>query len=313
MNRITEVGIDVSKDSLEIRCAQNTRSIENQAPNIHSLAGELPAGTVVHMEATGGYERLARTILMSYGHVVHVHNPRKTRRLADAMNVSAKTDKIDAKFLQEQGHKLPPTRVKALEHEKLTDISRSIQRLKESIAGHKKYMRQRWLDEQIVSAFRQVVRVMEIQVKELEKAFVKVVRQSSLNDLYELALTVPGVGEGLARVAVSELDQNLERLTGPQACAYAGIAPLDNSSGKRDGIRHIGKGNHRLKAALYMPAVSALRNQSWARELYARLIAKGRCHQQAIIAVMRRILMRVVTVLKRGFPWQENPIQPLTS
>ena len=48
-----------------------------------------------------------------------------------------------------------------------------------------------------------------------------------------------------------------------------------------------------------MPALSAVRHQAWAKALYARLRAKGRTHQQAIVAVMRKLLHGIWIVLQR--------------
>ena len=56
-----------------------------------------------------------------------------------------------------------------------------------------------------------------------------------------------------------------------------------------------------------MPALACLAAQGWAGELYRRLSAKGRAHRQALVAVMRRRLVRIVAVLKRGTPWEERP------
>ena len=82
---------------------------------------------------------------------------------------------------------------------------------------------------------------------------------------------------------------------------------MDRSSGKHNPPARLGRGNTHLKAALYMPAVTALRREEWAKNLYARLRQKGRTHDQAIVPIMRRLLTRVVVVLKRGTPWEDEP------
>ncbi len=123
-------------------------------------------------------------------------------------------------------------------------------------------------------------------------------------------MSVPGVGPVTACAVVAELPDDLSGVSTAQAAAYAGLAPLDDSSGKRDGPKTVGRGNARLKAALYMPALGLVRRPGWARDLYTRLKDKGRRHQAAIVAVMRKLLTRVVAVLKRGTPWQENTTAP---
>ena len=82
---------------------------------------------------------------------------------------------------------------------------------------------------------------------------------------------------------------------------------MDDSSGKRTGPARVGRGNPRLKKGLYMSAVTAISHREWAKSLYARLMAKGKTHDQAMVAIMRRILLRVVCVIHRGSTWQVEP------
>ena len=312
MNIISEVGIDASKDTLEISVSdKKTKTITNSSASVHGLAKSLPEKSVIHIEATGGFERLARRILVKHGHIVYVHNPKKTRRLADALAVNAKTDSIDAKFLREHGSKLPATRSKTDQHEGLTDLSRTIDGLKDDIAGYRKTIQHEWLSNAIVECYQAIIQAMAAEVLRLERLFVREVRQSSLKDKYEQVLSIPSIGPACARVCVCELPEDLENLTGAQASSYCGIAPLDNSSGKKNGPRKIGPGNMHLKAALYMPAIVAIRHQDWARTLYYSLKDKGRKHQQAIVAIMRRLLLRAFAVMKRGYGWREN-LQEMT-
>src|SRR5688572_29257430 len=95
-----QVGIDVDKSSLvfSIESGKPFR-IDNAEDAIRSCAGRLPAGSQIHLEASGGYERLVRRILEEAGFPVHVHNPLKTRRLAQARGTRAKTDPLDAQAL----------------------------------------------------------------------------------------------------------------------------------------------------------------------------------------------------------------------
>ena len=62
-----------------------------------------------------------------------------------------------------------------------------------------------------------------------------------------------------------------------------------------------------LKAALYMPALNVMSRQQWANDTYKRLRAKGLEHQQAIVPIMRKLLLQIVAVLKRRTPWQGVP------
>jgi hypothetical protein len=62
-----------------------------------------------------------------------------------------------------------------------------------------------------------------------------------------------------------------------------------------------------LKAALYMPALNVMSRQQWAIDTCKRLRATGLKHQQALVPIMRKLLLRIISVLKRGTPLQGVP------
>ncbi len=58
-----------------------------------------------------------------------------------------------------------------------------------------------------------------------------------------------------------------------------------------------------LKAALYMPAMALVSRNTWGKTCYRNIRSKGLAHQQAIVAVMRKLLLQLVAVLKRQTAW----------
>jgi transposase len=303
-----EVGIDVCKDWLDVSLeGARTFRASNTLAGIDQLEGRIPSGSVIHMESSGGYERLAHRELRSRGHLVRVHNPRKVRRLADVRGLSAKTDDLDARHLSTCGKVLPVRPDKSSQRESLCDISRAIQTLKADSSAYKKRIQTPELEPAVVGVYKELVKALELEIRELEKTFVQRVKGSSLKTKYAHALSVPGIGPVAARVLVSELHEELSGIGSRQVCSYAGLAPMDEASGKTIRASRLRKGNSHLKAAMYMPALTAIAKHQWAKDLYAGLRAKGRNHEQAIVPVMRRMLVRVVVVLKRGSPWQVEP------
>lgn len=111
------VGIDVSKDSLELALddKSKTRFLSNDEQGIAELVATINAGLrtdgvdgtgtaertvgAVVLEATGGFERQAAVALCLAGLPVMVVNPRQARDFAKAMGFLAKTDAIDARVL----------------------------------------------------------------------------------------------------------------------------------------------------------------------------------------------------------------------
>ena len=309
MNSVSpEVGIDISMAELvssvdqgkPFRCANTVEGAEQ-------LADLLPEGSIVHIESSGGYERTVESVLLRRGFEVRMHNPYHARRIAQGRGRKAKTDPIDAKLLSENGHLLPTSAVKSTERKGLTDFSRAIDCIKETIAQYKKRIKMPEFDADAKAAYQHLIDELEDQAKKLELKFKQRIQASSCKSAYELALSVPTVGPVAARSFICELPENLPSATTKQMSSYSGMAPQDESSGKRIGPSRVGKGNGRIKKAAYMCALTAIGREPWARDLYSRLKAKGRTHEQAMVAVMRRILVRVVTVLQRGSPWQGEP------
>jgi transposase len=93
-------------------------------------------------------------------------------------------------------------------------------------------------------------------------------------------------------------------VTREQAAAIAGLAPYDNDSGLRRGLRHIEGGRQRLRKSLYAAALPAV--FYWNAQLkavYRRLIAAGKAHKLALVACARKLLIFVNAVVARGIPW----------
>ena len=88
--------------------------------------------------------------------------------------------------------------------------------------------------------------------------------------------------------------------TAQEAAAYAGLAPREYRWGTSVRKRtHLSKrGNARLRAALYFPAMVACRFNALVRALYLRLLERELCRKAALGAAMRKLLMIAFGVLK---------------
>src|SRR5262245_51462224 len=106
------IGIDVAKDKLDVAVGSQgaLRSLANEAKPLEAFATELEGLNVsgIVLEASGGYEKLAVTVLARRRLPVMVINPRRVRHFAQAEGQAAKTDAIDARMLARFGEKLQP-------------------------------------------------------------------------------------------------------------------------------------------------------------------------------------------------------------
>src|SRR5947207_3508087 len=116
-----------------------------------------------------------------------------------------------------------------------------------------------------------------------------------------------GIGLRTA-VAILVRMPEIGRVSREQAAAIAGLAPYDDDSGQRRGLRHIKGGRQRLRQSLYAAALpAAFYWNTQLKALYKRLIAAGKTHKLVLVACARKLLIFVNTVVARGTPWKSAP------
>ena len=90
--------------------------------------------------------------------------------------------------------------------------------------------------------------------------------------------------------------------------AHAGLSPREYSSGSSVRTRsHISRmGNSRLRKILFLPALSCIHRDNYFTHFYLHLIERGKSKKLAVIAVMRKILLTSMGVLKNQQPFDPN-------
>src|SRR2546423_15455864 len=92
------------------------------------------------------------------------------------------------------------------------------------------------------------------------------------------------------------------------AAAYAGLAPRKYGSGTsvRRRTRLSKAGNARLRKALSLPTLTAIRFNPLLKALFERLVAAGKARMAAVGACMRKLLMIAYGVLKHRTPFDPS-------
>ncbi|WP_264843630.1 IS110 family RNA-guided transposase [Caldinitratiruptor microaerophilus] len=118
-----------------------------------------------------------------------------------------------------------------------------------------------------------------------------------------------GVGITLAATVVSQIG-DIRRFPSRHAFAkYNGTAPAARSSGGR--VRHAARksSNHRLKRAMWLMALAAVRHDPLARAFYDRCRARGLSKLESLKRVARRMSDIVYTVLRSGQPYDRARVE----
>src|SRR3984893_13104301 len=129
---------------------------------------------------------------------------------------------------------------------------------------------------------------------------------SDLRSKRDLLLSISGVGDTLAGVVLAELPGPDVLRSSGEVIAYAGLNPRQHQSGTSvDRATRISKiVTAVLRAALYMPALSAMRYNPAIVPLKTRLKSRSRLKpKQIVVAAMRKLLVLCFGVLKTGKPF----------
>jgi len=120
-----------------------------------------------------------------------------------------------------------------------------------------------------------------------------------------LLTSIEGIGPNTAARLIAELGDPAHFRSPGALAAYVGVVPALSQSGKRKNTRAATTpiGNARLRAALWMPTLTAVRRNPWLRAHYQRLLARGKLPKVALVACMHKLLFAVYSVAKHRRPF----------
>jgi transposase len=91
-----------------------------------------------------------------------------------------------------------------------------------------------------------------------------------------------------------------------QVASLAGLAPMTRQSGHWNGQAFIQGGRNHLRAALYMPAIVAMRFNPDLKAVYDKLRSAGKPAKVAITALMRKLIELANTLVKADRLWVQK-------
>ena len=302
------VGIDVAKAQLDIAVRPSgeqwtaRHDEEGLAATVARLTALAPA--LVALEATGGRELPLAVALATAGVPVAVVNPRQVRDFARAIGQLAKTDALDAQLLARFADVVRPT-PRALPDAEAQALSALLARRRQ-VVGMLVAERQR-LDTALPAVRPRVqshIVWLTEEVAALDAALTAAVEASPLwRARDDLLQGVPGVGPATAFTLLTEVPE-LGHLDRKAIAALVGVAPLACDSGTLRGKRLIWGGRARVRAVLYMAALTASRHNPVIRPFYERLVAAGKPKKVALVACMHKLLTILNAILRHQTPWQ---------
>jgi transposase len=232
------------------------------------------------------------------------------------MGILAKTDKLDAKVMAYFAAKIEPAPrpIQDEASQKLENLLTRRSQISDMIVAEKNRLRQS-RDRIVQGHIGDHIHWLQSELKELEKELKENIRQNpQFEEKVKLLKSMPGVGDTLSYSLIANLGE-MGHLSQREISALVGVAPLNRDSGKQRGRRMIWGGRATVRKALYMPALSAIRCNPVIRDLYTRLVAKGKLKKVALVACMHKMLMIINSMVKNNSPWNyavtRNELSPL--
>jgi len=164
---------------------------------------------------------------------------------------------------------------------------------------------QRWVLGQLLDRYEELQGALAQVNEEIERE-VENCRDPFVAEAVKLLDGIPGVGETVAQVMVSEMGVDMSRFASDKHLAsWAGMCPGNNeSAGKRKSGKTT-KGSQYLRAALVQAAWAASRTkETYLAAQYQRLVKRMGKHK-ALVAVGHSILVMAYFVLLRKQSYQE--------
>jgi len=302
------VGIDCSDARLDVHIhpldiAFAVANDPDGWSELHRRLAEVQA-EIVAVESSGGCERDVSRFLQSKGYSLRLLDPYRVRQFAKASGKLAKNDRIDAAIIALFVATLPTRPVVRHKHlEALVELVTARAQLMEQATAAQNQGRRREdplltrLDARRAKAFQLDVKLIDAQIAKLVQA------DTVLKAKNAILRSMKSVGPVLAHTLIALLPE-LGQLTRKQIASLVGVAPVEDQSGKRHGVRYIQGGRAAVRAPLYMAALVAGTHNPILKAYRDKLREAGKKPKVAIVAVMRKIITTLNAMLRDGKEWK---------
>lgn len=308
------IGIDVSRDWLDIHCLPDGARL--RLPNNdegHTRVATLAAKrlALVGFEATGGQEWRLWSNLEAAGIATRQLPPAQIKAFAASYGTRAKTDRIDAEliarfmaFRPDAGRSLPHGKLRFLRA--LTSKRRQLIETRKRLLMQIKAQTKLGLEDQFADMDTNLKDLLDRQIAEIEAQIEQAITSDDeMLQTAQILRSVPGIGPVTTAMLIAEMPE-LGQITGEQAAALIGLAPIARDSGAMRGKRTIGGGRRPLRHVMFQAALVASNHNPDLRTFAKRLRAAGKPHKVIVTAVARKLVTIANAIVKSGQTWRSQ-------
>jgi transposase len=237
-------------------------------------------------------------------------NPAHTAAYARLQGKRAKTDRVDAQLLASLGESQhpEPSQPPQEAQEGLKALGRHLDWLEGELRAARNRLEtvrfSPWTPKEVVDSLERTIQRLEEEACQVREAMqARQQEHQEWQAQMELLTSIPGVGEQTARLVLSELPPVASCPSARNWVAFCGLNPEPRQSGRSHYSRLSRVGTARVRAGLYLPAVSALRWNPVVKALGQRLRERGKSGRVRVVAAMHKLLRLCFGVLKSGRPF----------
>jgi transposase len=250
---------------------------------------------LVVMEATGGYERRAFLLLWEAGMPCGLTNPRSVRRYAEAMGLLEKTDRLDAGVIARfaDAKNLQPTPAPTPAQQRLKALVARLRQVTDDLTVQKQRRASLLDNAEMLASIGEVITLLKRQSRTLEGEIASMIDDDPLwAKLAKAWRSVKGVaGRTVARLMADVPE--IGTYSNKAIAKLAGLAPLADDSGKRQGKRSVRGGRAAVRSILFLVAAIAAKYDKTLAAFRDRLLTAGKPKMVVRIALAHKLLVRL--------------------
>lgn len=313
------IGIDISKQVFDVSFLEGSlwkhKVLSNKLLGFEKLITFIEKEDIVVMEASGTYYLPLAEYLYSQGINVVIENPLSIKRYAQSRLKRAKTDKADSKVIAEYGKKNldelslwnPESKTCIRIRQMHTRIQMIQKQTSQTYNQLEAFRSSGFLDEKLEIEMNNSIEQLRLG-KEILESEIERLALEEFEQTIECLTSIPGIGIKTAIMLIVITDNFKKFEHHKQLIAFVGFSPRIYESGSsvrgRSSICKMGKSQ--IRKLLYLCSWSAKRWNKKCKEMYERLITKGKAERVAKIALANKLLKQAFAIGKNKEKYRED-------
>lgn len=322
------IGIDVSKDTLDLSvvvdgkslqhiCIKNrTMEIKSTINKIMKALGASVEDTIFCMEHTGMYNLPLVKWLQNHQGKMWLESGVHIRKTLGV--VRGKNDKVDssriAMYAYINRHQIRIWNAPRKVIERIAALLSQRSRLNKA----KKQLntanleQRKFLDKDIMRSLNKytlkTVVVINKQIEAVENEILELIKEDEkLNRMYQVITSVNGIGFVTASYILVTTNEFININNPKKYACYSGVVPFEHSSGSsvRGKTRVSQMANKNIKTLLHLAALSSIQVKGDLQEYYVRKVAEGKNKMSVLNAIRNKLVLRIFACVNQNREYEK--------